>query len=61
MAFIFFNLFLLFRAASMAHGCSQARGWNQSYSCQPTPQLKATLDPLPTERGQGSNLHPHGS
>ena len=26
----------------------------------PTPQLKATLDPWPTERGQGSNTHPHG-
>ena len=24
-----------------------------------TPQLVATLDPQPTERGQGSNLHPH--
>ena len=28
---------------------------------QPTPQLMATLDPEPTELGQGSNLHPHGS
>ena len=26
-----------------------------------TLQLTATLDPKPTERGQGSNLHPHGS
>ena len=24
------------------------------------PQLMATLDPQPTERGQGSNPHPHG-
>ena len=28
---------------------------------QPTPELMATLDPLPTERGQGSNPKPHGS
>ena len=26
-----------------------------------TPQLMATLDPQPTERGQGSNPQPHGS
>ena len=24
------------------------------------PELMATLDPQPTELGQGSNLHPHG-
>ena len=28
---------------------------------QPTPQLMATLDPLPTEQGRGLNLHPYGS
>ena len=28
---------------------------------QPTPQLTATPDPLPTEWSQGSNLRPHGS
>ena len=27
----------------------------------PTPHLTATQDPQPTERDQGSNLHPHGS
>ena len=27
----------------------------------PTPQLMATSDPWPTEWGQGSNLHHHGS
>jgi len=27
---------------------------------QPTPQLWATPDPEPNERGQGSNPHPHG-
>ena len=26
----------------------------------PTPQLMGTLDPQPSERGQGSNLHPYG-
>ena len=27
---------------------------------RPTPQLRATLDPKPTEQGQELNLHPHG-
>ena len=27
---------------------------------RPTPQLAATLDPRPTEQGQGLNPHPHG-
>ena len=27
---------------------------------QSTPQLVPTLDPQPTEQGQGLNLHPHG-
>ena len=50
-------------------------GSNRSCSCRPTPQpqqhqiravsmtlpqLTAMLDPQPTERGQGSNLQPHG-
>ena len=58
------------------YGSSQARGLieavaaglRQSHSnarsepsLQPTPQLTATLDPYPTERGQGLNLQPHGS
>ena len=73
--FIYF-IFLLFRAALTAYGGSQARGWvrataaslHQSHSntrsephLQPTPQLTATLDPQPIERGQGSNPQPHGS
>ena len=60
--------FGLFRAAPMAYGGSQARGQigavaaslHQSHSTmgyemglQPTAQLTATLDPLPTEQGQG--------
>ena len=36
--FFFFFLFLLFRAAPVAYGGSQARGWNQSCSCPPTSQ-----------------------
>ena len=36
----------------MAYGGSQ--GFNGSYSCRPTPQLTAMLDPQPTKRGQGS-------
>ena len=28
---------------------------------RPAPQLRATLDPSPTEQGQGSNPHPHGN
>ena len=28
---------------------------------QPTPQIMVTRDPQPSERGQGSSLHPHGS
>ena len=67
--------FLLFRATPAAYGSSQARGCigaaaagpRHSHSnvgskprLQPIPQLMATLDPQPTERGQGLNLHPHG-
>ena len=65
----------LFRAAPAAYGGSQARdrmravatGLHHSHSnagsqplLQPTSQLTATLDPSPTERGQGWNLCPHG-
>ena len=32
-----------------------------SFHLRPTPQLTATQDPYPTERGQGSNLQPPGS
>ena len=72
---IFFCLLFFFRAASAAHGGSQAGGLigataaslHHSHSnmgsepcLPPTPQLMATLDPQPTERGQGSNTQPHG-
>ena len=74
-AFLFsFSSFFL-RAAPAAHGGSQARGQirataaglHHSHSnagsqlcLQPTLQLTATLGPLPTERGQGSNPCSHG-
>ena len=66
-------LFFFFRAVLVAYGSSQARVWIWALAAtlhhshmgsephlQPTPQLKATQDPRPTEWGQGSNLHPHG-
>ena len=68
----FFFFFLPFRAAPTAYGGSQARGemgavaaraivmQDPSHVCEPTPQLMATRDPQPIERGQGSNLCPHG-
>ena len=69
---LFSFLFLLFKATPVAHGSSQARGrvgtvatslrYSHSYASSdlclwPTPQLTATPDPQPTERGQGLNLH----
>ena len=62
-------LFGLFRDAPAAYGGSQGRGQIRAaapglHHChnntrsephlQPTPQLMATLDPQPTEQGQGS-------
>ena len=45
-------------ASSLHHSHSQA---GSQLCLRPTPQLTATPDPQPTEqRGQGSNLHPHG-
>ena len=72
---LFFCLFALSRAAPAAYGGSQARGQfgavaaglHHSHSnarskpcLQPTPKLRAMLDPWPTAPGQGSNPHPHG-
>ena len=34
----YYFIFLVFRTAPVAYGSSQARGSNQSHSCQPTPQ-----------------------
>ena len=68
--------FCLFRATPMAYRGFQAKdpiravadGLCHSHSntrsephLWPTPQLMATLDPQPTEWGQGSNLQPHAS
>ena len=74
--FIYFCLFAFSRAALVAYGGAQARGpigaiaasLRHSHSnrgsephLRPTPQLTATLDPQPTEQGQGLNLQLHGS
>ena len=74
---IYFILFyFIFLGMHMAYGSSQAKGLigapaaglHHSHSnarfeldLQPTPQLMATLDPEPTQQGQGLNLQPHGS
>ena len=52
------------RAAAAGHSHSHSHSYSYAGSeprLQPTPQLMAAVDPSPTERGQGSNLHPHGS
>ena len=71
----FLESFFFFRAVLVAYGDSQARGQigavaaglGHSHSnarsevhLQSVPQLIAMLDSQPTERGHGSNLHPHG-
>ena len=74
-AHFYFLFFCLFSAIPTAHGGSQDKGPvgataaglhshsnTRSEPClRPTPQLVVTPDPWPTERGQGSNLQPHGS
>ena len=74
--FFCFCLFAFSRTNLMAYGGTQGRGrigavaagLHQSHSnarwelcLRPTPQLTATPDPSPNERGQGSNPQPHGS
>ena len=56
----------LFMVEPGAYGSSQAGGPHHGHSNtrsephqRPTLQLVATLDPYPTERGQGSNPNPH--
>ena len=71
---LFIYLFMLFRATPLPYGGSQARfrigatdaGLRHSHTntrsdpcLQSIPQLRAMLDPQPTERGQKLNLHPH--
>ena len=74
--FVFLVFFSFSRAAPAAYGDSQARGQIRAIAADPrhshsnsgfelhlrsTPQLTATLDPRPTEQGQGSNPQPPGS
>ena len=49
--YLFINLFIL--GLLLRHMEVPRLGSNLNYSCRPTPQLTATPDPLPTERGQG--------
>ena len=44
-------------AASLCYSHSNA---GSELHLRPTPELMVTPDPEPTERGQGSNSHPHG-
>ena len=72
---LFLSFSLFFRAAPVAYRGSQVRGpigavaarLHHSHSnagsklcLRPIAQFMATPDPQPTERGQGSNLCPHG-
>ena len=72
---LFFFFFFVFLGPRAAYGGSQARsriravaaGLCQNHSntrskphLPPTPQFAETLDPQPTEQGQGSNLRPYG-
>ena len=71
--FIYFCLFAFSRAAPAAYGGSQARGLIGAIATSPA-RATATRDPsrvcdlhhssrqpwILTERGQESNLHPHG-
>ena len=71
---ILFFVFLSFRATPVAYRGPQARGLIRAVAAglhhshsnaaskpclPPTPQPMPTLDPQPTERGQGLNPHPH--
>ena len=73
--FFFFFFFFFFLGFPTAYGSSQGRGLiggaasrlhhshgNMGFQpcLWPTPQLRATPDPWLTERGHGSNPHPHG-
>ena len=67
--YLFSFLFGLFRAALVAYGSPWARGRiravavslrNSHSNGGPETNLQSTLQLMATERGQGSNLHPHG-
>ena len=58
--FLFFFVFVLGGGvAPETYGSSQARGGIGTAAAS-LPTARATLDPHPTERGRGSNQHPHG-
>ena len=48
------------RIGAIAAGLCHSHATRSEWSLRPTPQLTATLDPYPTEQGQGSDLRPHG-
>ena len=59
--FYFIYFFCLYRAAPTAYGGSQARGSNQSFSCQPTPQpqqrqIPATSVTYTADHGKAGSL-----
>ena len=68
----FFFFFFLFRADPIAYGRYQAKGQIRATAVGPVPQAQqqhriqapipqlTTLEPLSTDRGQGSNPCPHG-
>ena len=68
--FIYYFLLFCFLAYTCGIWKFPGEGSKWSYSCRlPRPQIRGiqatsviytTLDPRPTERGQGSNLHPYG-
>ena len=70
---VLFSYLFIFAFQSRTHGTwtfpGQGLNWTLHHShsntgsepcLQPTPQLIAMLDPLPTEQGWVSNSHPHG-
>ena len=66
-SFIIYYFIIFLTATSVAYGSSWGRGWvgtaADAYAtamAMPDPQLAAMPDSQPTERGQGSNLHPRG-
>ena len=74
--FVLFFFFGFFRAAPLAYGSSQARGWIRAtylpvyITATATPDVSRVCDPYhssqpcwilnPLSQGQGLNTHPHG-
>ena len=57
---LFIYSFVFSRASPAAYGGSQARGLHWAVSAAQTTAQGNAISPT-TERGQGSNLQPHGS